>query len=641
MMTDLQMQIPASDPRIFERVIRDPVHNYINVPRALVSVINDPMMQRLRKISQTAMCSRVYPAMTGSRFEHALGAMHLAGEAWKYAWLNSARHHESYESAVLQALQADVRAGHDLDRFTAAWTSDEAKFRKDFPDVIGIAIQTAALLHDIGHPPFSHALESFYSRHLESVGGEDSAVVWQEATQNTPFHETAGLVIVKEVEKRHASGIPWSVVERIMCAIDRRDWAACLHDLVSGEVDIDRLDYLMRDAQRSATEFGAIDAARLVESMELHPEIQAHGPIWRIGFGIRATSALESFLFQRLQYYRWVIFHPHVVAENRMLSIALERMLQLGLEIPTQSVRSSTTNAGDFSWVKSLDYFSVQPSDVNDSDALLERAEVDDGTVVSALKNARAIVTRRRRTRGNGEHFRAEEEFLSLAAAVLHRAPNWAPVWKTEADYTGLAKSLVPELWTALAAQREERIAERRAAERFRRQSMGLYSLIRHLTEALAILNGPMNGDGDYVVALNRLLHNVLRKGSLPSDAMLRESILSHRLSDATAGNERLPSGFWIIAYDDVAAVSADGDLSTSVYNGEARETLAGISATVASLGHIESRRPHSYAYFVSRGGRRMRSGRLSLFGDELREVFLSIFPKAVSEVFGALVVKD
>lgn len=130
-----------------DRLIRDPIYDYISLPADLADVLDHPLYQRLRRVLQTSLTSTVYPSATGSRFEHGLGAMHLAGQAWCSAWRN----------ASAGTRDAFVEAAHVEFPALAAGAAQ-------FGDRMHLAVSGVALLHDVGHPPFSHVLEYEYQR---------------------------------------------------------------------------------------------------------------------------------------------------------------------------------------------------------------------------------------------------------------------------------------------------------------------------------------------------------------------------------------------------------------------------------------------------------------------------------------------
>jgi HD superfamily phosphohydrolase len=303
-------QLPKS------RVIRDPIYGYIALPSELAPVVDHPLFQRLRRIVQTSMTSAVYPTATGSRFEHSLGAMSLATRAWRAAWSN--------------ARTPDVRANF----LAAAQEDDEVALPRGYKQdqllrLTELAVGGAALLHDLGHPPFSHVLERFCARETPKFFEQEPILLSMWERYDGAFHEFAGLQLSTEVTKD--LGEPLRSTLRAVLKADPGDgsWLGTLHGIIAGEIDIDRLDYLIRDAQKAGTEFGAIDYARLVDAYELHHD----GSGFATAPGVRARSAVETLLLQRTQAYKWISFHPRVVCAN----LALGRSIELLQELASRS----------------------------------------------------------------------------------------------------------------------------------------------------------------------------------------------------------------------------------------------------------------------------------------------------------------
>jgi len=236
-------------------VVRDPLWNNIRLePRAL-AVLDTPAVQRLRYVRQLGHAFLVYPGATHTRFEHALGAYHLA------------------RRVVTELGQLE---------------SDD-----------GLVIRLAALLHDIGHYPFSHALEE----------------------AGLPQHET--------LAARHLrSGILASRLERLGVPADRLlaliqgTSTSPLAGLVSGPIDVDKLDYLSRDATMCGVPYGVIDVDRLLTSVTLGPE--------GLGLHPKGFAALESLLFAKYQMYRNVYWHHAVRSATAMFKRLVRRAIAAG-----------------------------------------------------------------------------------------------------------------------------------------------------------------------------------------------------------------------------------------------------------------------------------------------------------------------
>lgn len=306
----LRRQLPLVPTK--PRVIRDPLYGYISLPGPLAAIVDHPLYQRLRRVCQTSMTSAVYPTATGTRFEHGLGAMHLAVRGFRAAW-----GHASLETkeAFRGALVADEAVPKEL-----------AAEPQAVIEVVELAVGGAALLHDIGHPPFSHVLEPLYVA-LAPGHFEDSPELLQELTASgRAYHEFVGLLMAEQVCQTLRPEPLGRMTIKILKANEHgREWADVLHSIVAGEVDADRLDYVMRDAQKAGTEFGAVDYARLIDALELHKSPAG----FRIAPGVRARSAVETLLLQRMQAYKWITYHTKVVGSNTALSRAMDELYGL------------------------------------------------------------------------------------------------------------------------------------------------------------------------------------------------------------------------------------------------------------------------------------------------------------------------
>ena len=248
-------------------VIRDPLWDNIRLDRPALLALDTAAVQRLRYVRQVGHAFLVYPGATHTRFEHALGAYHLTRKA-------------------LGSLE---------ERGELACVADEDR----------LAVRMAALLHDIGHYPFSHSLEE----------------------AGFPSHEGLGVAKLDQGELgsrlREIGGPDFPV--RVGALITKHSQSP-LQGLISGSLDLDKIDYLSRDALMCGVPYGTVDVERLLASLTLVETGGRH----EVGVHEKGVSALESLLFAKYQMYRNVYWHHAVRAATCMFKRAVRTAVAHG-----------------------------------------------------------------------------------------------------------------------------------------------------------------------------------------------------------------------------------------------------------------------------------------------------------------------
>src|SRR5467141_5308008 len=238
--------------------IKDPIHGYVRISEAEKTIIDTRPVQRLRRLRQLAGSEFVYPAANHTRFEHVIGAMHLAG--------------------VLSEI---------LPPHLEVYTQEQMRL--------------AALLHDIGHGPFSHVFEPLMVRHLKKT--HEDFVPW----------------LVNETEiKDKLTNAGFDAQKLGLLAVGRlRDRKRpYLDQMISSSVDVDKMDFLVRDSFHTGAAYGSIDVHRLIYTMDIiNGNLSVDG---------RAVATLESFLLARFESFRTIYFHRASRAVQIMIVKALE-----------------------------------------------------------------------------------------------------------------------------------------------------------------------------------------------------------------------------------------------------------------------------------------------------------------------------
>lgn len=261
-------------------VVRDPLWNTIELDPVAVRIVDSAPYQRLRYIRQLGLAHLVYPGATHTRFDHALGVYHLARRT-----LAALRTHGGLR---------DVPAG-------------DAEL-----------VPLAGLLHDIGHYPFSHALEELEQG---AIPGDHEAVASRFLT------EPAVAEAIREVT---ADAAP-----RILDLIRGRS-ASPLQGLVSGSLDLDKIEYLKRDARFCGVPYGEVDVDRLLASLVLLRD-PASGA-FEVGVREKGVAALESLLFAKYQMFRNVYWHHAVRSATVLYKRIVSDALAAGLVAPDELV---------------------------------------------------------------------------------------------------------------------------------------------------------------------------------------------------------------------------------------------------------------------------------------------------------------
>jgi HD superfamily phosphohydrolase len=269
-------------------IIHDPVYKTIILDEFEQILLNTRHVQRLRNIQQLGLVDHVYPGANHTRFEHSIGTMHMA-------------------SVIGQALSLD-----------------EEDIRK---------IRIAGLLHDVGHPAFSHAVEDVLRRnpHLQPVI-EDRKLIKHEAfskdiIRNLPMDN----YIAKSTESEFGTDpfIFFDEISKIATGDAQSISKPYLAQVIAGDIDADRIDFLLRDSYHTGVSFGLIDVDQIIESLVIKDGNILLGSSDSSDYGNEmALTAAESLLISRAHHYNAIIHNPKTQAARVMLLCALEDALE-------------------------------------------------------------------------------------------------------------------------------------------------------------------------------------------------------------------------------------------------------------------------------------------------------------------------
>ncbi|WP_101472521.1 HD domain-containing protein [Flavobacterium lindanitolerans] len=286
------------------KIFNDPIYGFITIPDTLLyDLIQHPYFQRLRRISQMGLSYLVYPGAHHTRFHHALGCMHIMQKAVEVL---------RYKGVII--------------------SNEEEK-----------ALYIAILLHDIGHGPFSHAMEHSI---VENVN-----------------HEAISLLFMNKLNEEFDGQLTLAI--RVFKGEYHRKF---MLQLISSQLDMDRMDYLRRDSFYSGVAEGNINSDRLIQMMNVVDDV--------LVIEEKGIYSVEKFLMaRRLMYWQAYLHKTSLVAENMLVRVLkrAKELSQKGVVLPCS---------------EPLLYFMQHKVELNDfDDAVLERfSQLDDTDIIAALK---------------------------------------------------------------------------------------------------------------------------------------------------------------------------------------------------------------------------------------------------------------
>jgi HD superfamily phosphohydrolase len=293
------------------KIVNDPVWGFIDLNSGLLfDLIEHPYFQRLRRIRQLGLTSHVYPGANHTRFEHSIGSMYLVGTA----------------VSVLRGKGVEI-------------TDDEAE-----------GVSVAVLLHDLGHGPFSHALEESIVKGIS--------------------HEELSLIFMRDLNQEFKGKLDLAI--RIFLDQYPKHF---LHLLVSSQLDMDRLDFLKRDSFYCGVSEGVVSSDRIIKMLDVRND--------QLVVEAKGIYSVEKFLIARRMMYWQVYLHKTVVSAERTLVNLLRRASDMAIE--GKEVRASSAFASFLN-------HQITAEDFRSSDkkrrkfALDHFARLDDSDIMSAIK---------------------------------------------------------------------------------------------------------------------------------------------------------------------------------------------------------------------------------------------------------------
>jgi hypothetical protein len=286
------------------KIINDPVHGFVKIPfEILFDVIEHPYFQRLRRIGQTGLLNLIFPGATHTRFHHAIGAMHLMFTALETLKLKGVKISKEEEKSALLAI----------------------------------------LMHDIGHGPFSHALENMLM--------DD----WH--------HEKLSLLLMKDLNDQFSGELSMAI-EMFLGKYPRKFF----NQLISSQLDVDRLDYLKRDSFYTGVTEGNINTQRIISMMNVAQD--------ELVVDYKGIYSIENFLTARMFMYWQVYYHKTSALAEHILVKILERakfLVANGVKLESSGNLNYFLEKNNFEKATAEDIYQF--------------TQLDDTDVVQAIKN--------------------------------------------------------------------------------------------------------------------------------------------------------------------------------------------------------------------------------------------------------------
>lgn len=317
--------------------IRDPIYGFIEINEWEREIINHPAFQRLRRIRQLALTDMVYPGAMHTRFEHSLGVMHVA-------------------TMIFDNIVNECK---DI-------LESEYGYNDVGLDKMRTIIRLAALLHDVGHAPFSHASESIMPYKSEGK-------VYK--------HEDYSAAIIKNIFKdvieNNKSNNNYDIKAEEVAAFVAKDpkilkksffWT----DIISGQVDADRIDYLLRDSYHAGVQYGIFDLRRLLKTIVMVPMDDT----FILGFKEGGLHVAESLIFARYYMFTQVYFHHTRRAyDHHIANAEKEILLKLNYKDGKMKPPDNKENINDYldwdDW--KVGNLIKENKDLNDCNIIIER----------------------------------------------------------------------------------------------------------------------------------------------------------------------------------------------------------------------------------------------------------------------------
>ena len=369
-------------------LVSDSIHGNIQVSNLEKEIMSTQAFNRLHNINQNSTVYLTFPSNRTKRFEHSLGSMHLAGEMFFYSLVNAnndirndflqqvvqeiniLRQDKQYASFLRMLLGEHEKLFEDCQSieiidplyllYTPKIINNEHVF---YYTLLFQAVRCSALLHDLGHPPFSHITEAALKELLNLINeiSEHERTDRQKAfldtinnyledeieEPNIALHEEVGNSIADRLFEAMIRQANDSRYKFFICMVqkfvgfilkEKNEFFKSIHSLISGSVESDRLDYIVRDLNNSGFNHSRIEYDRLIKLMKLIK----YKNDFLFCSDIRALSTLEDFFIKRAKLYKYVIYHHRAIKTDNLLKNIVVKLSQDYLNEPDTETQTES-----------------------------------------------------------------------------------------------------------------------------------------------------------------------------------------------------------------------------------------------------------------------------------------------------------
>jgi hypothetical protein len=357
-------------------IIQDTIHGAILYSQLEKAIISSPIFNRLHNISQNSTAFMTFPSNRTKRFEHSLGTMDIAGKMIFHSFMNANKDDINsfidsvFDSFIFSDLEGgkehyEINCEKECIYIKTKYTSEVNNLlNKDF-DSNGIftkfipnniptnqqikflfiyeAVRISALLHDLGHPPYSHITETSLTEIYDIIIDDEKGLYSEknkddfisifnvDGCNSEALHENISFLFIKylfknilELNKSNQNTYLFYLICFSFSELILRDYQSFkpLHGIISGTLDADRLDYVARDANNSGINGGNLDYDRIVQLMKL---INVNGN-FAFAPNIKTLNSIEDYLHKRVKIYKNIIFHHRVIKTDYLMGNILKEL---------------------------------------------------------------------------------------------------------------------------------------------------------------------------------------------------------------------------------------------------------------------------------------------------------------------------